>query len=108
MISSIIPYAEKDGETECESRAKNQNGSPRAIVFDGVEVMGVYVAVAMVVRDEVYFDSLGRVAGAGGEEAGDEEKSCEQELCELGGEMRMDSAPGIQVEVHCCFRCGLK
>ena len=55
MISSIIPYAEKDGETECESRAKNQNGSPRAIVFDGVDVVSVEVAITVVVRDEVDF-----------------------------------------------------
>ena len=103
MISSIIPYAEKDGETECESRAKNQNGSPRAIVFDGVEVMGVYVAVAMVVRDEVYFDSLGRVAGAGGEEAGDEEEPCED-----GGEVEAKGAAEVDVKAHWDFRWGLK
>ena len=103
MISSRIPYAEKDGETECESRAKNQNGSPRAIVFDGVEVMGVYVAVAVVVRDEVDFGCFRGVAGAGGEEAGDEEEPCED-----GGEVEAKGAAEVDVKAHWDFRWGLK
>lgn len=65
-----------------------------------MQVVGVEVSVAVVVRNEIYFDSLRSVACANDEGACDEEKSREQELCELDGEMRMDSAPEVEVEVH--------
>lgn len=53
------------------------------------------VAVAVVVRDEVYFDSLGSVAGAGGEEAGGEEEARDD-----GGEVEVEGAPEVGVEAH--------
>ena len=100
-VVSLVPHAEKDAETKRESGAEDEDGSPRAIVFDGVEVVGVEVAVAVVVRDEVDFGCFGGVAGAGGEEAGGEEKSCKD-----GGEVEVEGAP--EVEAHCGFGSVLK
>ena len=66
-----------------------------------MEVVGVEVAVAVVVCDEVYFDSLGSVAGAGGEEAGGEEEARED-----GGEVEVEGAP--EVKAHWGFGSVLK
>lgn len=63
------------------------------------------VAVAVVVCDEVYFDSLGSVAGAGGEIAG-EEAGGEEEARENAGEVWVEGAP--EVEAHWGFGSVLK
>lgn len=98
---SIVAYAQTHGQTKGESGAEDDDGSPRAIVFDGVEVVGVEVAVAVVVRDEVDFGCFGGVAGAGGEEAGGEEEARED-----GGEVEVEGAP--EVKAHWGFGSVLK
>lgn len=59
------------------------------------------VAIAVMVRYEVYFGSLGGVACACGDEAGGEEESRED-----GGEVEVEGAP--EVEAHWVFERVLK
>lgn len=59
------------------------------------------VAITVMVCDEVYVDSLRSVAGAGGEEAG-EEAGGEEEAREV----EVEGAP--EIHVHCGFGRVLK